>query len=46
MVDPVAVRSEVDILTENERDVVVMRSREFGRVVFVAIGAAQVGTVK
>lgn len=46
LVDPVAVRSDVDVLTENERDCVCIQTEEFGKVLFVAIGAAEVGTVK
>ncbi|PYH42900.1 putative phosphatidylserine decarboxylase [Aspergillus saccharolyticus JOP 1030-1] len=45
-VDPIALRSGVDILTRNARDYVVVESEEFGAVLFVAIGAAQVGTVQ
>jgi phosphatidylserine decarboxylase len=45
-VDPMALRSEVDILTRNARDYVLIESEEFGEVVFVAVGAEDVGTVK
>ncbi|RDW92793.1 putative phosphatidylserine decarboxylase [Aspergillus mulundensis] len=45
-VDPLAIRSGVDILTRNARDYVVIDSEEFGEVLFVAIGASQVGTVQ
>ncbi|KAL2863271.1 putative phosphatidylserine decarboxylase [Aspergillus lucknowensis] len=45
-VDPVAIRSGVDILTRNARDYVVIETEEFGEVLFVAIGASQVGTVE
>lgn len=45
-VDPLAIRSGVDILTRNARDYVVIETEEFGEVLFVAIGAAQVGTVQ
>jgi len=45
-VDPVALRSDVDILTRNARDYVLIESREFGDVLFVAIGATNVGTVQ
>ncbi|KAL4985153.1 phosphatidylserine decarboxylase-domain-containing protein [Aspergillus falconensis] len=44
-VDPLAIRSGVDILTRNARDYVVIETEEFGEVLFVAIGASQVGTV-
>ncbi|EGO03507.1 hypothetical protein SERLA73DRAFT_101693 [Serpula lacrymans var. lacrymans S7.3] len=45
-VDPLAVTSRVDILAENARHCVCINSEEFGRVLFVAIGAEDVGTVK
>ncbi|KAL2851070.1 phosphatidylserine decarboxylase-domain-containing protein [Aspergillus pseudoustus] len=45
-VDPLAIRSGVDILTRNARDYVVIDTEEFGEVLFVAIGASQVGTVE
>ncbi|PGH07524.1 phosphatidylserine decarboxylase [Helicocarpus griseus UAMH5409] len=45
-VDPFALRSEVDILTRNARDYVVIDTTEFGDVLFVAIGASDVGTVR
>lgn len=45
-VDPVALRSDVDILTRNHREFVVINSEEFGDVLFVAIGATDVGTVQ
>ncbi|KAL2821862.1 phosphatidylserine decarboxylase-domain-containing protein [Aspergillus cavernicola] len=45
-VDPLAIRSGVDILTRNARDYVVIDTEEFGEVLFVAIGASQVGTVQ
>ncbi|KAJ4374813.1 hypothetical protein N0V83_001890 [Neocucurbitaria cava] len=45
-VDPVALRSRVNILTSNARDYVVVDSPEFGEVLFVAIGATNVGTVE
>lgn len=45
-VDPVALSSRVDILTRNARDYVVIDSEEFGLVLFVAIGATDVGSVR
>jgi phosphatidylserine decarboxylase precursor len=45
-VDPVALRSKVDILTRNRREYVVIETEAFGDVLFVAIGATQVGSVK
>lgn len=44
-VDPLALRSSLDILSRNARDYVVIESEEFGDVLFVAIGATDVGTV-
>jgi phosphatidylserine decarboxylase len=45
-VDPVALRSKVDILTRNARSYLVIRTKEFGDVLFVAIGATNVGSVQ
>jgi len=44
-VDPVALQSDVDILTRNRREYVIIDSEEFGDVLFVAIGATDVGSV-
>lgn len=45
-VDPVALHSGVDILTRNRREFVVIETKEFGDVLFVAIGATDVGSVQ
>lgn len=45
-VDPVALQSSVNILTENARCAVCIETREFGEVLFVAVGASDVGTVE
>lgn len=45
-VDPVALQSSVNIVTENARCCVCIESKEFGDVLFVAIGATDVGTVE
>ena len=45
-VDPVALQSSVNILTENARCCVCIESDQFGDVLFVAIGATEVGTVR
>lgn len=45
-VDPLCLRSDVDILTSNARCAICINSKEFGRVLFVAIGATDVGTVE
>lgn len=44
-VDPIAIRSKVNILTSNARSYVLISTAEFGEVLFVAIGATDVGTV-
>lgn len=45
-VDPVALHSGVDILTRNRRDYVVIKSDDFGYVLFVAISATEGGSVQ
>ncbi|KAE8154601.1 phosphatidylserine decarboxylase-domain-containing protein [Aspergillus avenaceus] len=45
-VDPVALQSSVNVLTENARCCLGIKSEEFGMVLFVAIGATDVGTVE
>ncbi|KAL6240354.1 hypothetical protein RBB50_012724 [Rhinocladiella similis] len=45
-VDPVALQSHVDILSENARHCACISSKEFGEVLFVAVGATGVGTIK
>lgn len=45
-VDPVALHSKVDILTRNRREYLVIGTHEFGDVLFVAIGATDVGSVR
>ncbi|KAL4744387.1 phosphatidylserine decarboxylase-domain-containing protein [Aspergillus terricola var. indicus] len=44
--DPFALRSRLDILTRNARDYVVIETKEFRDILFVAIGASQVDLVK
>lgn len=41
-----ALQSSVNILTENARCAVCIETREFGEVLFVAVGASDVGTVE
>lgn len=41
-----AVRSDIDVLAANARSAFCISSEEFGNVLFVAIGASEVGTVK
>jgi len=45
-VDPICLNSNVDILTRNARCCIVIETKEFGMVLFVAIGATEVGTVE
>jgi phosphatidylserine decarboxylase precursor len=45
-VDAVALQSKVDILTRNRRQYVVIETEAFGDVLFVAIGATDVGSVE
>ncbi|KAF8621400.1 hypothetical protein AX15_007812 [Amanita polypyramis BW_CC] len=44
-VDPLCINSSVSVLDSNARTVMVIRSEEFGQVLFVAIGASEVGSV-
>jgi len=44
--DPICLISNVDILTRNARRCIVIETKEFGMVLFVAIGATEVGTVE
>ena len=45
-VDPICLSSQVDVLTRNARCCMGIETREFGMVLFVAIGATNVGTVE
>lgn len=45
-VDPLAVCSSLDVLAKNDRTCIEITTREFGRVLFVAIGAEDVGKIK
>jgi phosphatidylserine decarboxylase len=45
-VDPICLSSNVDILTRNARCCIGIETIEFGMVLFVAIGATNVGTVE
>ncbi|GAQ86455.1 phosphatidylserine decarboxylase [Klebsormidium nitens] len=45
-VNPIAVNSKYcDVFTENKRSVAILKTKEFGDVAFVAIGATMVGTI-
>lgn len=45
-VDPLCLSSDVDILTRNARCCLQIETADFGKVLFVAIGATNVGTVQ
>ena len=44
-VDPICIRSDIDVLAANARSAFCLATKEFGDVLFVAIGALEVGTV-
>ncbi|CAG8598671.1 1042_t:CDS:10 [Paraglomus occultum] len=44
-VNPMAIRSELDVYGENKRTISYINSRQFGNVAFVAIGAMMVGSI-
>mmetsp|Transcript_34361 Transcript_34361/g.75167 ORF Transcript_34361/g.75167 Transcript_34361/m.75167 type:complete len:640 (-) Transcript_34361:228-2147(-) len=44
-VNPVAINSPVNVLTENKRKVHIIDSPQFGKVAFVCVGATMVGTI-
>ncbi|KAF9141261.1 hypothetical protein BG015_001352 [Linnemannia schmuckeri] len=44
-VNPMAIRSQLDVYGENKRVVSTIQSREFGTVAYVAIGAMMVGSI-
>ena len=45
-VDPICLQSDVDILTRNSRCCLCIETKDFGDVLFVAIGATDVGDVE
>ena len=45
-VDPLAVCSSLDVLAKNDRACIEITTQEFGRVLFVAIGAEDVGKIQ
>ncbi len=45
-VEPKALKSEVDVLGENTRSIVCIKTEKHGNVLFIPIGAEAVGTVK
>jgi len=44
-VNPIAVRENVDVYTENKRVRIVLETPDFGEVIYMAIGATMVGSV-
>ena len=44
-VNPMAVRTPVDVYTENVRTVTLIESPDFGKVVMVCVGAMMVGSI-
>jgi len=44
-VNPIAIRENVDVYTENKRLVTTIRSPQFGNVLFIAVGATMVGSI-
>jgi len=44
-VNPIAVREQVDVYTENKRQRVVISSPEFGDVLYISVGATMVGSI-
>lgn len=44
-VNPLALKHNIDILTENKRTICELDSQEFGKVLFIEIGATNVGSI-
>jgi len=44
-VNPIAIREEVDVYTENKRNVTLLESPEFGTVAYISVGATMVGSI-
>lgn len=45
-VNPIAIREEVDVYTENKRNLTLLNSTEFGTVGYVSVGATMVGSIR
>jgi phosphatidylserine decarboxylase len=45
-VNPIAIREEIDVYTENKRNVTLLESSEFGQVVYISVGATMVGSIR
>eukprot|EP00026_Physarum_polycephalum_P006051 Phypoly_transcript_06091.p1 GENE.Phypoly_transcript_06091~~Phypoly_transcript_06091.p1 ORF type:complete len:515 (+),score=90.29 Phypoly_transcript_06091:274-1818(+) len=44
-VNPIAIRENVDVYTENKRDLTFLENTAFGTVLFIAVGATMVGSI-
>lgn len=44
-VNPMAIRSELDVFGENVRTIVTIRTKDFGNIYFIAVGAMMVGSI-
>jgi len=44
-VNPIAIREDVDVYTENKRNLTVLESEEFGTIVYISVGATMVGSI-
>lgn len=44
-VEPCDIKSDIDVLGENEREIIIIDAGKYGKVAFVAIGAKKVGLV-
>jgi len=44
-VNPIAINKNVDVFTQNKRDVIEVESEAFGTVVMIAVGATMVGSI-
>jgi len=45
-VNPIAIRKDVDVYTENKRVVIPIETKEFGTVILIAVGATMVGSIR
>lgn len=45
-VNPIAVKEDVDVYTENKRTLLTIETAEFGTVLFIAVGATMVGCIE
>ncbi len=45
-VNPIAVKQNIKIFTENKRELTILRSEAFGEVLFLEVGATNVGSIK